>query len=215
VTARPATRALTESQRQLVVEHRPLVLSIVGRFLRMYPKLKTLRADMEQEGMLTLVLTAGTFDPARGVRFATYSYLYVEQRIRELTRRTLNPASGAPGHQRNGTKAMYLGRESMTYPDGEPRDFPCEDPEYTDAAEVAERVHQELTTLVAMSSRSTDPERDVDVFLSGVMEPRLGLGVHAGPWIGSGLTKQRVNQIQNRVRPFFRELCASYRAEAA
>jgi RNA polymerase sigma-32 factor len=63
---------------RLVAEHLPLVRSTVARYRRRGASLD----DLVAEGRLGLIEAAGRFEPARGVRFATYAAWWVRAYVR-------------------------------------------------------------------------------------------------------------------------------------
>lgn len=201
--------ALTNQQRDLVAEYRNMAVGIASAHVSRFPASRYLYEDMVQEGCMGLMNCARTFDPSRGVAFGTWAFRHVQQRIKEFARRAMSPASGAPGRQWNTTAATYLSRAPSEHPDGTPIDFPAEERNpILDCAEAEVRkARDQLVGMLATRSRTTNPERDVDLFLLGVMSP-------GGP-NPPGFTLQRVNQLRNRVRPFFQELCDMYQREAA
>lgn len=205
---------LTAQQQQLVADNQGLAISLVTQYVRQYPKLEYLREDLIQEALLGLAMAAEKFQEAKG-KFSTYAYFWMKAQVREYARRSLNPASGAPGYQRHGAKAVYLHSAPL-----EDWDHPrCEiDVVGLDARRLATRVQHELVGRMVESTESKNPERDVAVFLAGVCETRTGMNQNTAakePWAGTGMTRQRIEQIRKRVRPLFEALAADYRSEAA
>ncbi len=67
----------------LIAAHRPLVLKIASGYRRRGLPL----GDLIQEGHIGLLEAAHRFDPARGVRFATYAQWWIKNAIQEFALR--------------------------------------------------------------------------------------------------------------------------------
>jgi len=66
-----------EAMQKLVLAHKPLVAKLARR----YSRRGAMRADLMSEGYVGLLVAAPRFDPARGVRFATYAHWWVRYRM--------------------------------------------------------------------------------------------------------------------------------------
>lgn len=79
----PHTAPLTEAQRRLVADYRALAVNRAVRQARRHPG----KADRYHDRAIdSLLLAARTFDPARGVRFATYLNYRLERDFLTLHR---------------------------------------------------------------------------------------------------------------------------------
>jgi RNA polymerase sigma factor (sigma-70 family) len=67
----------------VVRNYRPLVTSCSKPYVRRHPEW---REDIEQEGMLGLVLAARRFDPSRGLKFSTFAHCYITGLIKHFVR---------------------------------------------------------------------------------------------------------------------------------
>ncbi len=67
----------------VVRDYAPLVASCSQPYLRRHPEW---RADIEQEGMLGLVLAARRFDSSRGLKFSTFAHWYIVGFIKHFIR---------------------------------------------------------------------------------------------------------------------------------
>jgi RNA polymerase sigma factor for flagellar operon FliA len=81
--------ATQERVEQTVRENTGLVSLLVGRMMRLFPRLPSGidREDLESFGYLGLVQAARAYDPARGVAFSTYAYHCIENTIRAQLQR--------------------------------------------------------------------------------------------------------------------------------
>lgn len=64
-------------------DYGPLVTSCSIPYMRRHPEW---REDIEQEGMLGLVLAARRFDPSRGIKFSTFAQWYIVGVIKHFVR---------------------------------------------------------------------------------------------------------------------------------
>jgi RNA polymerase sigma factor (sigma-70 family) len=73
-----------EHVERTVRENAGLVTSLVGRIMRLFPRLPAGfdREDLESFGYIGLVQAARAYDPSRGVAFSTYAYHCIENTIR-------------------------------------------------------------------------------------------------------------------------------------
>lgn len=67
----------------VVRNYLPLVTSCSKPYVRRHPEW---REDIEQEGMLGLVLAARRFDPSRGLKFSTFAHCYITGLIKHFVR---------------------------------------------------------------------------------------------------------------------------------
>lgn len=73
---------MTPERQKLVTDNLALVTWLVDRVIgRRKVGWRGYRDDLIAEGQLGLVIAAGRFDPERGVKFATYAFYWVRQRI--------------------------------------------------------------------------------------------------------------------------------------
>jgi RNA polymerase sigma factor for flagellar operon FliA len=78
-----------EHVERTVRENTGLVSLLVGRMMRLFPRLPSGidREDLESFGYMGLVQAARAYDPARGVAFSTYAYHCIENTIRAQLQR--------------------------------------------------------------------------------------------------------------------------------
>jgi RNA polymerase sigma factor (sigma-70 family) len=78
-----------EHVERTVQENLGLVSSLVGRIMRLFPRLPAGidRDDLESYGYIGLVQAARAYDPSRGVAFSTYAYHCIENTIRAQLQR--------------------------------------------------------------------------------------------------------------------------------
>ncbi|HUS81482.1 MAG TPA: FliA/WhiG family RNA polymerase sigma factor [Armatimonadota bacterium] len=74
-----------EERERLILEHVGLVHYVVGRVAVRLPE-SVEREDLESAGLMGLIKAADRFDPARGVKFATYASSVVRGEIMETLR---------------------------------------------------------------------------------------------------------------------------------
>jgi RNA polymerase sigma-B factor len=67
----------------VVRDYAPLVACCSKPYVRRHPEW---REDIEQEGMLGLVLAAHRFDPSRGLKFSTFAHWYIIGLIKHFVR---------------------------------------------------------------------------------------------------------------------------------
>lgn len=94
-------KPLTEAQRDLAVAYIPLARSIARPFMRRWP---AFRDDFESAACLALVEVAGSFDPARKVKFATFAQHRIWGALCDFQRSFV-----ALGWRRNPTDAPRVG----------------------------------------------------------------------------------------------------------
>lgn len=200
------------AQRQgLVEENIGLAFHAANTYVARYPRLRDMIKDLEQEAFLGLVQAAEKYDVAKG-KFGTYAWYWASARIRDYVHASVNPVSGMPNTQRGGRAAVFVPRVEFI---GDTMGGVANtDEELLDAPEVASRFRDELVAMVRARTQSQNPERDVDLFLTAVIDPEPGSPREDG-WAGEGMTRQRIEQIRRRVRPLFADLVADYRGEAA
>jgi DNA-directed RNA polymerase sigma subunit (sigma70/sigma32) len=89
--------ARDEERQRLVLEHERLALAVARRYrhLGLEPE------DLAQEARLGLLRASARFDPARGVRFATYAPWWVRRTVQEALR-CQNPHARAGGARAAG-----------------------------------------------------------------------------------------------------------------
>jgi RNA polymerase sigma factor (sigma-70 family) len=77
---------------RIVQENAGLVSTLVGRTLRLFPRLPGGydREDLYSLGNLGLLSAARTFDPERGVAFSTYAYRCIDHAIAGVLKREWN-----------------------------------------------------------------------------------------------------------------------------
>lgn len=81
--------ATQEHVERRVADNAGLVSALVGRIMRLFPKLPAGidRDDLESFGYIGLVQAARAYDPTRGVAFSTYAYHCIENTIRAQLQR--------------------------------------------------------------------------------------------------------------------------------
>ena len=78
----------------IVRDYTPLVTRCSRPYVRRYPEW---REDIEQEGMLGLVLAARRFDRNRGLKFSTFAHWYIVGLIRHFVRDCVPVVRGPRG----------------------------------------------------------------------------------------------------------------------
>ena len=78
----------------VVQEYAPLVRSCSKPYALRYP---SWREDIEQQGMLGLVLAARRFDPSRGLKFSTFAHCYIVGLIMHFVRDFVPAVRGPRG----------------------------------------------------------------------------------------------------------------------
>lgn len=116
----------------VVRDYAPLVTRCAKPFVRRHPEW---REDIEQEGLLGLVLAARRFDPSRGLKFSTFAHWYIVGLIKHFVRDVVPAVRGPRGacapkvHSFEETAACADGtvrlRDILGSPD--PRIAACED----------------------------------------------------------------------------------------
>lgn len=79
------TQAADEQREKLITDHIGLVRHVVGRVVVRLPD-GVDRDDLESAGIIGLIKAADRFDPARGVKFATYASAVVHGEVMEALR---------------------------------------------------------------------------------------------------------------------------------
>jgi len=99
---------------RMVHENTGLVSALVGRTLRLFPRLPSSydREDLHSLGLVGLLRAAQTYDPERGVAFSTYAYRCIEYSIAGALKRE---------------KDRHLDCISLNLLMGEEEDTPLED----------------------------------------------------------------------------------------
>jgi RNA polymerase sigma factor (sigma-70 family) len=110
---------LTDEQRGLAVRYLPMAESIVARSRR---NRQIERDELQATAYLALVEAAQTFDPTRGVNFATFARRRIRGAIRDCQRLLLcdgwrGDASRRPVYQKLGRDAEQYGRVLGIEPD--------------------------------------------------------------------------------------------------
>lgn len=82
----PSRRPLDAAQAALTAAYVPLASALARPWRRRWP---TEAEDFASEAMLALTLAAAAFDPARGVRFATFARPIINARLIDLHRAQL------------------------------------------------------------------------------------------------------------------------------
>lgn len=83
-------RPLTDSERQLVLEHKGLVYVTVYRMVRSRKLLPSLFEDAVSEGLIGLMKAAVFFDPSRGYQFSTLASLAIRRHICNFIEKEIN-----------------------------------------------------------------------------------------------------------------------------
>lgn len=99
----------------IVQDYLPLVASSAKPYMRRHPQW---REDIEQEGMVGLILAARRFDPSRGLKFSTFAHAYIVGLIKHFMRDFV-PAVRGP---RDGpTPRVYSLEDAAVRADGDAR----------------------------------------------------------------------------------------------
>lgn len=78
----------------VVLEYMPLVASCARPYASRHPEW---REDIEQEGILGLILAARRFDPSRGLKFSTFAHWYIIGLIKHFVRDFVPAVRGPRG----------------------------------------------------------------------------------------------------------------------
>jgi RNA polymerase sporulation-specific sigma factor len=138
-------------EQRIVEQHAGLVRALVGKTLRLYPRLPGVleREDLEVHGKIGLVYAARTYDPSRGVAFSTYAYRCIQNQI-----------VGALDRARNNQIECI----SMDVRIGEDEDTPLEDQIQDEGPDAEETVLQHDDRLRLLEAiRQLDPPYSVIV----------------------------------------------------
>ncbi len=97
----------------LLRDYAPLVTSCAKPYVHRHPEW---REDIEQEGMLGLVLAARRFDPSRGLKFSTFAHWYVVGLIKHFVRDVVPAVRGPRG---TPTPRVYSFEDATARTDGD------------------------------------------------------------------------------------------------
>ncbi len=110
-------KRLTDEQRALVEQYRPLAYYIANPVKRQWPQYDD---DIESAALFALCDAAQKYDPSRGVRFITYAFVAVKRAAREAVYR--GKTNGFSGTWRNGSfRAVPVVRPGDCHNDGDSR----------------------------------------------------------------------------------------------
>lgn len=194
------------SMHRLVEAHAPLV----GNIARRYKAFGLPKEDLLQEGMIALVRAAETYEPARGLRFATYASFWVRGTLRPYIVRNAVIVSGKSSNRkaadffRGGFRARDRGISIEGIVERRGRCLVSDEPspeelttEAIDGARRVARLHKAVARL---------PERERIV----ITERWLGEVKGSLESIGAklGISKERARQLESRALGLLREAMA-------
>jgi len=157
----PDTEIVDEEREKLITEHVGLVRHVVGRVAVRLPD-GVDRDDLESAGIIGLIKAADRFDPARGVKFATYASAVVRGEVMEALRaKDWAPRSLRRRYRELEAAIAQLQRQLGRQP---------EEAEIRRALRLSEEEYQDLlaeTSSMAITSLEELMERDESVREAG------------------------------------------------